>query len=122
MRAAVMRDHRLVVDEVPDPVPGPGQVLVRRLACGICGSDLHFLEHGERMARMQEELGRARLRRIDLTKDLVMGHEFSAEVLELGPETSGVEPGDVVVSMPVMIGSSPTMEDADAIGHSNDCP
>jgi len=41
MRAAVMRDHRLVVDTVDDPHPGIGQVVVKTLACGICGSDLH---------------------------------------------------------------------------------
>jgi threonine dehydrogenase-like Zn-dependent dehydrogenase len=49
MRAAVMRERRLVVDEVPEPVPGPGQVLVKTLACGICGSDLHALEHADQM-------------------------------------------------------------------------
>ena len=43
MRAAVMREAQLVVDTVPDPEPGPGEMLVRTLACGICGSDLHAL-------------------------------------------------------------------------------
>ena len=47
MRAAVMRDWQLRVDDLPDPVPGPGQVLTKVLACGICGSDLHMLRHGE---------------------------------------------------------------------------
>jgi threonine dehydrogenase-like Zn-dependent dehydrogenase len=47
MRACVMRDHRLVIDDVADPRPELGQVLVRTLACGICGSDLHFLRHAE---------------------------------------------------------------------------
>ena len=46
MRAAVMRQGALVVDEVADPKPGVGQVLVRTVACGICGSDLHFLKSG----------------------------------------------------------------------------
>ena len=41
MRAVVMRDRTLMVAEVPVPEPGPGEVLVRTLACGICGSDLH---------------------------------------------------------------------------------
>jgi hypothetical protein len=40
MRVAVMRDRKLVVAEVPMPQPGSGKVLVRALACGICGSDL----------------------------------------------------------------------------------
>ena len=46
MRAAVMRDWQLRVDECPTPCPGPGQVLTKVLACGICGSDLHMLRHG----------------------------------------------------------------------------
>ena len=36
MRAAVMRDRRLVVADLPVPEPGPGEVLVKTLACGIC--------------------------------------------------------------------------------------
>ena len=41
MRSAVLRDGAMVVrDDVPEPVPGPGQVLVAVKACGICGSDL----------------------------------------------------------------------------------
>ena len=48
MRAVVMRDRALVVAAVPAPEPGPGEVLVRTLACGICGSDLHALKHAER--------------------------------------------------------------------------
>jgi threonine dehydrogenase-like Zn-dependent dehydrogenase len=51
MRAAVMRDRKLVVAEVPVPEPGPGEVLVRTLACGICGSDLHALRHAEASSR-----------------------------------------------------------------------
>lgn len=49
MRAVVMRDKKLVVDEIPEPQPAPGEVLVKTLACGICGSDLHALKHAERM-------------------------------------------------------------------------
>ena len=47
MRASVLRDGRMVLrDDVPEPEPGPGQVLVGVKACGICGSDLHFAKHG----------------------------------------------------------------------------
>ena len=43
MRAAVLRNGSMVYrDDVPEPVPREGQVLVRVLACGICGGDLHF--------------------------------------------------------------------------------
>ena len=48
MRAVVMRNRQLVVADVPTPEPGPGEVLVRTLACGICGSDLHAFRHAER--------------------------------------------------------------------------
>ena len=56
MRAAVMRDFRLVVDTVPDPVPQAGEVLVRTLACGICGSDLHALKHARDIAAAAGEM------------------------------------------------------------------
>src|SRR6266849_11108949 len=110
MRAAVMRDGTLVVDDIDDPRPGEGQVLVRTLACGICGSDLHFLKYADKMADMAVEVGAPG--RYDLSKDIVMGHEFSAEVLEVGPDTqAGVAPGDVVVSMPVMLPANFDMSD-----------
>src|SRR5436309_13363319 len=59
MRAAVMRNARLLVDTLPEPVPGPGEVLVRTLACGICGSDLHALMHAPRMVDEVRECGQA---------------------------------------------------------------
>jgi len=45
MRAIVL-DHpgRFRIADVPEPVPGPGQVLVRVDCCGICGTDLHILD------------------------------------------------------------------------------
>ncbi|HEX5267858.1 MAG TPA: alcohol dehydrogenase catalytic domain-containing protein, partial [Acidimicrobiales bacterium] len=103
MRAAVMRGSELVVDDVPDPVPAFGQALVRVLACGICGSDLHFLRHGRRMAELSAGIDPAVGTSLDLDRDIVMGHEFCAEVLEYGPDTEGPPPGTVVTSMPVML-------------------
>ena len=61
MRATVMRGGNLVVDTVDEPVPGPGEVLVKTLACGICGSDLHALTPCRRAGRGGARLGSALL-------------------------------------------------------------
>lgn len=110
MKACVMRGGRLVIDEVPDPHPESGQVLVRIHDCGICGSDLHFLRHAEQMVAMSEELlpsmgliADMALPKIDLARDIVMGHEFCGEVVEVGPDTSGPDPGTPVVSVPALV-------------------
>ena len=57
MRAAVMRNRALVVADVPRPEPGPGEVLVRTLACGICGSDLHALKHADKFVENSRRAG-----------------------------------------------------------------
>jgi len=109
MRAAVMRHGALVIDEVADPAPGPGQVLTRTLACGICGSDLHALRHGDQLVAMSNETVAAMPDSpllpevMDLTRDVVMGHEFAAEVIELGSDVANCSVGDTVVSMPVVL-------------------
>ena len=125
MQACVMRDGQLVVDEVPDPRPAFGQVLVRILDCGICGSDLHFLRHAGRMVSMSEELlpsmgllADMAVPRIDLKRDIVMGHEFCGEVLELGPDTAGPAPGTRVVSVPALV----TATGISQLAYNNDYP
>ena len=91
-------------DDVPDPVPGPGQVLVGVRACGICGSDLHFAAHGAEVVALSNELARgAHGMELDLNRDVFMGHEFSAEVLEAGPDTETHPPGTLVTSIPVLL-------------------
>jgi threonine dehydrogenase-like Zn-dependent dehydrogenase len=106
-----MRQGRLIVDDIADPRPETGQMLVRILACGICGSDLHFLRHGETMVSMTNEMLPSMgaqgmgMAPIDLSRDIVMGHEFCAEVVELGPDTAGPKPGARVVSIPVLLSS-----------------
>ena len=57
MRAVIRRGGKLVVDEMAVPEPGPGQLLARTLVCGICGSDLHALDHYDRMIDMTQRLG-----------------------------------------------------------------
>jgi threonine dehydrogenase-like Zn-dependent dehydrogenase len=105
MRAAVLRDGRMVYrDDVPEPVPEPGQVLVAVRACGICGSDLHFAAHGAQMLEMSERVADgAGGMQVDLNGDVFMGHEFSAEVLEAGPDTETHPAGTLVTSIPVLL-------------------
>ncbi|OIN78334.1 zinc-binding dehydrogenase [Mycobacterium malmoense] len=105
MRAAVLRDGRMVYrDDVPEPVPEPGQVLVGVRTCGICGSDLHFAAHGSEVVAMTAQVaGDAGGMGVDLGRDIFMGHEFSAEVLEAGPDTETHPPGTLVTSIPVLL-------------------
>jgi threonine dehydrogenase-like Zn-dependent dehydrogenase len=107
MRAAVLREGRMVYrDDVPEPAPGPGEVLVAVRSCGICGSDLHFAAHGAQVLSLTEQIASgfgAGGTRIDLGRDIFMGHEFSAEVLEAGPDTETYPAGTLVTSLPVLI-------------------
>ncbi|OBH87524.1 zinc-binding dehydrogenase [Mycobacterium sp. E2989] len=105
MRAAVLRDGRMVYrDDVAEPVPEAGQVLVGVRACGICGSDLHFAAHGAQVLEMTDRVagGKGGMH-VDLSHDIFMGHEFSAEVLEAGPDTETHPPGTLVTSLPILL-------------------
>jgi threonine dehydrogenase-like Zn-dependent dehydrogenase len=112
-----MRGKQLVVEDVADPVPKSGELLVKTVACGICGSDLHTLQHGDPMVQMSVESGAPFV--LDLTRPVVLGDEFCAEVVELGPNAgSGVAPGDRIVSIPVVIGQGGMQ----SVGYSNQYP
>lgn len=112
MRAAVIRDWQLRVDDIPEPVPGPGQVLTKVLACGICGSDLHLLQHGREQREIAAKLNEGLpvdpmgMQMFEPDIDMVMGHEFCCEVVDVGPDVSNLSVGDVIVSMPVAFDSS----------------
>src|SRR5262249_3383033 len=91
--------------------------LVKTLACGICGSDLHALKHTDAMVAAARESGAPF--GLDPRRDVVMGHEFCAEVLDRGPSTtSGVAAGARVVSMPLLFRES----GMHAVGYSNEVP
>ena len=81
MRALVLKAYgELEVQDRPEPAVGPRDVLVRVMACGICGSDIHGLDGST---------GRRR-------PPVVMGHEAAGLVERVGPRVEGLKPGDRV--------------------------
>ena len=117
MRAAIMREQRIVVDDMAQPIPSEGEVLVKTLACGICGSDLHALKHGHELVQTSQETGGSFS--MDLAKDVVLGHEFCAEILDHGPGTAKkLKPGTRVCSYPATYHHG----QPSAIGFSNTVP
>ena len=103
MKAAIFRGGDIVVDTMPEPVPATGQALVKVLACGICGSDLHAAKHAHRMVAVSQAHSRAASRWTS-SRDVVFGHEFCCEVIDYGPKTEKkLKPGTRVCAMPVML-------------------
>ncbi len=74
---------RIAVEEVPDPTPGPTDVVVRPAAVGICGTDLHIMD-GEFAPSFP----------------IVPGHEFAGEIVAVGSQVSGYAVGDQVAVDP----------------------
>lgn len=109
MRSTVFRHGALTVADVPEPEPGPGELLVAVKACGICASDLLFAAHSREIVdtarAIEGDVPFAQLA-VDLNRDVYLGHEFCAEVLDFGPGTIGPQVGTAVVSMPgLLVGS-----------------
>jgi len=84
MKAAIFHgpDRGLTIDEVPDPTPGPGEVLVRVRACGVCHTDLHYLDHGTPTFK---------------PPPMILGHEISGTVEALGEGVKHLQVGDPVL-------------------------
>jgi threonine dehydrogenase-like Zn-dependent dehydrogenase len=116
MRAALMERGKIWVDTVPDPTPLGGEVLVKTRACGICGSDLHAARHTEAFVATSREAGGAfKLTTFD---PVVLGHEFSAEIVDYGPDTPhDLAVGTVVCSVPMLARANPL-----AVGYSAETP
>jgi len=84
MKAAVIESvGRAVVTEVPDPTPGPREVVVEVAACGLCGTDLHILQ-GEFAPKLP----------------IVPGHEFAGAVVGVGTQVTELSVGDRVEITP----------------------
>lgn len=81
MKALLLSQYKkLEITDLPRPSPGPGEVLVKIAACGICGSDVHGYDGSSG-------------RRIP---PIVMGHEAAGVVAETGANVTGFKPGDRV--------------------------
>jgi threonine dehydrogenase-like Zn-dependent dehydrogenase len=101
MKAVVCHETKLEVADLPDPVPGPGQVLLEVIRGGICGSDLHARKHADQLADLASAIGYHDVMRPD--ESVVMGHEFSGRVLDYGPATRKEwASGTPVVSLPMI--------------------
>ena len=86
MRAAVFHQvgSPLAIETVPDPVPGPDQVILKVAHAGICGSDLHMTESPH------------------MPSGLILGHEFSGTIAALGKNVAGNwKVGDRVTALPL---------------------
>jgi len=88
MRAIVIHEAGdLRVENRESGAPGPGEVRVRLAAGGVCGSDLHYYNHGG--------FGSVRLR-----EPMILGHEVSGHVAEVGQGVDDLEPGELVAVTP----------------------
>jgi threonine dehydrogenase-like Zn-dependent dehydrogenase len=117
IRAAVTRPGGLEVDQIDEPVPGSGHVLVRPLACGICGSDLHAAQDMRHFVELSHRAGMPNP--MDPDQGVVFGHEFCAEIVDYGPDTSRNLPiGTRVCSVPTLL----TPTGVEAVGYSNTYP
>lgn len=87
-RRAVLTDIGQIAMEVTDiPRPAAGEVLIRVLAVGICGSDIHYYEHG-------------RIADFVVTSPLVLGHESSGVIVDVGSDVSRSRIGERVALEP----------------------
>jgi threonine dehydrogenase-like Zn-dependent dehydrogenase len=98
VRAVSLKERTLALREVPTPVPAPGQMLVRTLACAICASDHHYMDHPE-----VAQADRSGMRVDAPHTDVVMGHEYCAELVAYGPDTKQMWPvGTRLTSPPAL--------------------
>lgn len=84
---SIWRYPDLKVTERPVPAIQPDQVLLEVQACGVCGSDMHFYETDEQDYMLYPGLTRF---------PAILGHEFSAKVVEVGQEVAELKAGDPV--------------------------
>ncbi|MGX6977648.1 zinc-dependent alcohol dehydrogenase family protein [Vagococcus elongatus] len=87
MKALVLTEkEKITLNEIAKPEISPEEVLVKVSYCGICGTDVHIF-HGEP--------GSA-----EVTPPIILGHEFSGEIIEVGSEVDNLAIGDHVAVDP----------------------
>ena len=86
MKAAVYpgEGKPIVIEELPDPKPGPDDVIIKVHRCGICGTDLHMTEGHQ----------------WDFPAGTVPGHEYAGEIVEIGSNVAGLRKGDRITALP----------------------
>jgi threonine dehydrogenase-like Zn-dependent dehydrogenase len=101
MKAVTCTEAVFEVVDLPDPSPERGQLLIKVLRCGICGSDLHARHHCNELADITAEIGYDGIMRSD--QAVVLGHEFCGEVLDHGPRSrKAFKTGTRVVAFPLL--------------------
>ncbi|MDZ7262845.1 MAG: zinc-dependent alcohol dehydrogenase family protein [candidate division KSB1 bacterium] len=87
MKAAVFLDfNKMELQELPQPQPGPDEVVLKVNACGVCGTDSHIYSGELRVAR----------------PPVVLGHEISGTIVEVGKNVTSFQPGQTVSLDPVI--------------------
>ena len=86
MKAAVYRGagQPLALETLPDPEPGPNDVIIEMHRCGICGTDLHMTEGGP----------------WQFPPGTVPGHEYAGKVIECGSNVTQLKQGDLITALP----------------------
>lgn len=103
MKAAVFTGiEHIEIRDVPKPVPGEGEVLLKVEACAVCGSDIRIFHHGNDRVKLPQ----------------ITGHEIAGRVVEVGGKVTKLKVGDrVAVGADVPCGQCPACES----GHGNNC-
>lgn len=110
MKAMSLLGGVFTLEDLPEPRPAPGQLLVRPPVCGVCGSDVHARDHADHLCALLHRAGFRGF--MDPARPVVMGHEFCCEVLEGG---DGFERDQRVVALPFVQGP----DGVELIGYSN---
>jgi (R,R)-butanediol dehydrogenase/meso-butanediol dehydrogenase/diacetyl reductase len=99
MKAAVWHGQRDVrIEDVPDPPKPPrGQLQVKVAWCGICGTDLHEYAGGPIYIPVERPHPLT-----GIQSPVIIGHEMSGEVVDVGDEVEGFAPGDRVAACPII--------------------